>query len=522
MLFVAYLILMGSILAFAIYESNSGVAFQVTALLLGGIFFSFLVANRFINMPSYFVSFVTGFSTPLITTLVLVLVFLGMGMKLGWDVKSLKGEGWRIAASGIAMAFADVVFAAIAFGYLCSFIFGWPFIYGAVLGSLMGETSAAMVVPFMNHVADRAEETGGKKRHINMLAHVLKLESTVNSVVLVFFLVVFFNQISIGNLNPSLNAFFTSTWSSFMSVLRTHLLVLVLAGLGTPLAIYLSSMLIVFMLKRRMDDKTSRQLRVYSTFSMNNLVLSGGTASAEMDEKQFRNGMMIYGIVLGIALLVYETIQLENATSFAGMGKTLFALLALLYLGFFLGYLFPGGNNLVAGSVFSETGKKAFTGMMLFHEEFELLARIVFYFSVGMSLGFMLFSHSISSAGISPSVWTQIIILSVLMPVLFVVSRFVSGGIGLPIAFFGKNHQRARGDFGFVAASMPKGITVAAVAVLILESGVQFATQIYVLALLAVIISSICFTAIAPFASRAAGAEPEAGKESSVAPIKGN
>jgi len=513
---------MGSILAFAIYESNSGVAFQVTALLLGGVFFAFLVARNIIAMPGYFISFVTDFSTPLITTIVLVLVFLGMGLKLGWDAKSLSGEGWRIAAAGVAMAFADVIFGAILFGYLCKMIFGWPFVYGGLLGSLMGETSAAMVVPFMNHIVDRVQEGGGRKGHINTLSHVLKLESTVNSITLVLFLVLFFNQISLGNLNPSLQTFLYSTWNSFMQVLNTHLAVILMAGLGTPVAGCFSSRLIVFVAKRRFEDRATKRLRVYSTFSLNNLVFGGTGISPEFDEKQFRNGMMIYGIVLGIALLVYETIEVQNATSFAGMGKTLFSLLALLYLGFFMGYLFPGGNNVIIDSASEETGKRAFTGMMLFHEEFELLARIVFYFSVGMSLGFMLFKPPSSSSIIPSGAWLQMIILSIIMPGAFLLSRFVSGIIGLPIAFFSRySSEPFRGDFGFVAAAMPKGITVAAVAVLILQSSIPFATEMYILALLAVIISSICFTAISPFASRGLTENRPAGEESASA-VKGS
>ncbi|MEM3852490.1 MAG: hypothetical protein QXP70_05760 [Methanomassiliicoccales archaeon] len=513
LLFAAYLILMGSVLAFAIYESNSGVALQVTALLLGGVFFAFLVARNIIALPSYFVSFVNDFSTPLVTTLVLVLVFLGMGLKLGWDVKSLSGEGWRIAASGIVMGFADIIFAALFFGFLCKFIFGWSFDYGALLGSLMGETSAAMVVPFMNHITTRLQEGGSKSAHINRLAHVLKLESTVNSVALVLFLVIFFNEISIGNLNPTFSSFFATIWSSLLQVIRLHAIVLLIVGAGTPLIVYLSSRFIAFIVKRRLTDKEARKLRVYSVFSLNTLPLSSSGASSELSEKQFRTGMMIYGVILGIALLVYETIEVQNATSFAGMGKTLFSLLALLYLGFFLGYLFPGGNSSITDSASEETGRRAFTGMMLFHEEFELLARIVFYFSVGMSLGFMLFIAN-SSVRFSTSLWLQIVIISVIMPIAFIVSRYVSGLAGLPIAFFSRySNESIRGDFGMVLSAMPKGITVAAVSVLILQSNIQFAAEIYIIALLSVIISSVCFAALSPLAARSSGVTAKTDKE---------
>lgn len=497
LLFAAYLILMGSILAFAIYEFNSGVAFQVAALILVGLFFAFLVHFNFLQMPGYFEPFITGFSTPLITNLVLVLVFVGMGLKMGWESRSFRGEGLRIFAASAAMAFIDIIPGALIFGYLCEFIFGWPWIYGALLGTLMGETSAAVVVPYVDHQAKLAQEKGGSSRHLSKLTNVLKLESTLNSITLLLFLVLFYNEISVGNYNPTIGSFFSSSWTSLIQVFELHWPVLVVVIAGIPLLIYLFSRLMIFFTKRKLVDRASRKLKVTAIFSLNDVMLPKDDSAQEMSEKQFRIGMMLYGIVLGIALLIFETIQTQPATSFAGIGTSLFSLLALLYLGFFLGYLFPGSTTYTVDSATEQMGRKAFTGMMLFHEEFELLARIVFYFSVGVSLGFMILSPLPGSQSIPDGVWGGILFMTVIMGPVFLGLRYLSGLAGLPISFFSRYRKESfKGDFRLVAATMPKGITVAAVAVLILQSGIDFSAEIYILALISVVVSTIGFTLI--------------------------
>ena len=47
---------------------------------------------------------------------------------------------------------------------------------------------------------------------------------------------------------------------------------------------------------------------------------------------------------------------------------------------------------------------------------------------------------------------------------------------------------------GLVASTMPKGITVAAISVLILQSGMNFGSTIYVLSLVSIIVSTLGFT----------------------------
>ncbi len=510
LLYAAYLVLMGSILAFAIYEFNSGVAFQVAALLFVGIVFAVLVHFGVIATSGYFVSFVTDFATPLITNLVLVLVFVGMGLKLGWEARRFSGEGVRIFAASTAMAFVDIIPGAIAFGYICQFVFGWPWIYGALLGTLMGETSAAVVVPYMDHYSTISQEKGTSSAHVSKLANVIKLESTLNSITLLIFLVLFYNEIYAGNVNPNLSSFISSTGTSLTGVFALHWPVLLVVIAGIPVLIFIGSKLMIIATQRKLVDRETRKLKVTAVFSMNDMMLPVTTDTQGVSEKQFRIGMMLYGIVLGIALLIYETIQTEPATSFAGIGTQLFSLVALLYLGFFLGYLFPGNTTYTTDSAAHETGRRAFTGMLLFHEEFELLARIVFYFSVGVSLGFMILSPPSNSQAIAANEWTGIVILSVIMGPAFLLLRYLSGAVGLPITFYSRyRHESFRADFRLLAATMPKGITVAAVAVLILQSGINYAAEIYVLALISVVISTVGFTIISTMKERQPKAEIE-------------
>lgn len=503
LLLAAYMILMGSILAFAIYEFNSGVAFQVATLLLVGFLFAVLVHFHVITTSGYFVSFVIDFTTPLITHLVLVLVFVGMGLKLGWEARSFSGEGVRILAASTAMAFVDILPGALIFGYICEAVFGWPWIYGALLGTLMGETSAAVVIPYVDHMSTLSHEKGTSSMHTMRLSNVLKLESTLNSITLLLFMVLFYNEIYSGNVNPTTSSFLSTTWSSLVLVFVQHWPALMVVIFGIPVLIYVSSKLIVMVTERKLVDRATRKLKVTAVFSMNDMMLVDKDVSKEFGEKQFRIGMMLYGIILGIALLIYETIQTQPATSFAGIGTPLFSLVALLYLGFFLGYLFPGNRTRGLDSETQQTGKQAFTGMMLFHEEFELLSRIIFYFSVGVSLGFMVLSPPSGAQVITGHDWIGILIMAIIMGPAFILLRFLSGIVGLPITFYSRfRRETYRQDFKLLAATMPKGITVAAVAVLILQSGIAYSTDIYVLALLSVVISTIGFTVISTLKSR--------------------
>lgn len=506
LLFATYLILIGSILAFAIYEFVSGVAFQVLLLLLGGVGFAFLIARNFFALPSSFLSFLGSFSIPLITDFVLVLIYMGTGLKLGLDAKQLRGSGLRIAAGGIAMAVADIVGSAMIFAYVCGVLLHWPWALGAMFGALIGDTSAAIVVPYLSHLTNLSSERAGKSEHMTKLTSVIKIESTMNSVILLLFVTIFYNQVSAGNASPALPAFLGTTLGSLEQVLAANSAVLLFVLVGIPIIIFCSSKIIVFFVKRRLADKRGVGMEPYAVLylktqhptSTEDIAIHRSSDVTEFSEKQMRMGMMLYGIVLGIALLVFE--EVLKITAFAGFANVLFALIALIYLGFFVGFLFPGGGTKSFESDASAQGKRTFTGMLLFHDEMELLARIVFYFSVGVELGTMLFSPPAGLQTIPANDIRGAVELLLLMIPIFICLRFFSGMFGLPIAFYSRRgHESFGRDFKLVSATMPKGVTVAAISVLLLQAGVQSGGTIYVLALSTIIVSTFAFT----FASRA-------------------
>ncbi len=491
LLFSTYLILIGSVLAFAIYELNSGVAFQVITLIMVGFFFTFLIYHHIIHLPGSFISFLTDFSIPVITNLVLVLIYAGMGLKLGADAKALRGSGLRVALAGITMSVMDIVPPAVIMGYLCEPLLHWPWAFGALLGTLLGETSAAVVVPYLNHLMDLVKERGEDVEHMKKISSILKLESTVNSIVLLLFIAIFYNLIFLNNPSPTLGSFFSTTYQSLAGVLVYHSTVLLFVLAGIPALVFLGSKLIVMGVKRKIVDRRKNKLKAYAFFSLNDIVVS--KEQGDINEKQLRLGMILYGIVLGIALLVYESIL--YLTSFAGFTNILFTLIGLIYLGFFIGFLFPGGERTVIDKDTNDTGERTFTGMMLFHDEFELLIRIVFYFSIGIQLGIMFFSPPSGVQPIPSSEVAGVIILVIIMAPLFLLFRVMSGSVGIPIAFYSRySTEKSVGDMGLVASTMPKGITVAAISVLILQSGMNFGSTIYVLSLVSIIVSTLGFT----------------------------
>ncbi len=506
LLFATYLILIGSILTFAIYEFVAGVAFQVLLLVIGGVGFAFLMVYNFIAVPQTFVSFIQFFSIPLITDTVLVLIYLGTGLKLGRDAKQLRGSGLRVAAGGIMMAVVDIVSSAVVFAYVCQLLLGWPWALGALFGSIIGETSAAVVVPYLSHITNLSAERASKTEHLTKLTSVIKLESTMNSIVLLLMVAVFYNQIFIGNNSPTIPVFLQTTASALSSVIDYHLVVLVFALAGIPIIVYVSSRTIVFFVKRRLSGGNKSGIEPYAVLylrkpfptSTDDIEIRRSTDVTEFSEKQMRMGMIIYGIVLGIGLLVFE--EMLKLTSFAGFANALFALIALIYLGFFIGYLFPGGGRKSYESDSSLQGKRTFTGMMLFHDEIELLIRIVFYFSVGIELGLMLFSPPQGLPPIPPNEVNGAIALILLMVPIFIGLRYLSGAFGLPLAFYSrKNKESFRKDFKLVGATMPRGVTVAAISVLLLQTQTSSSGTIYVLALTSIVVSTFAFT----FASRA-------------------
>lgn len=110
---------------------------------------------------------------PLFGSIALIMIMFDGGRKIDFEA-TVSGSG-----KGLILAVLDVSFSMIFISLLMHYIFYWPFIYGAILGTTIGETTAVVIVP----VATRIKIP-------NALYNMAITEATFNSVVdiLLFYL----------------------------------------------------------------------------------------------------------------------------------------------------------------------------------------------------------------------------------------------------------------------------------------------------------------------------------------------
>ncbi|MGC8672614.1 MAG: cation:proton antiporter [Thermoplasmata archaeon] len=123
-------------------------------------------------IPDKYVSILRDF-VPLFGSIALIMIMFDGGRKIDLSA-SVSGSG-----TGLILAIFDIIFSMITVSLLMHYIFSWPFIYGAILGTIIGETTAVVIVP----VATRIKIP-------NDLYNMSISEATFNSVVdiLVFYL----------------------------------------------------------------------------------------------------------------------------------------------------------------------------------------------------------------------------------------------------------------------------------------------------------------------------------------------
>jgi len=85
-------------------------------------------------------------------------------------------KGFFRSTSGLSLGFLDTLLPTIFLSLLMKFVFGWPFVYGALLGAILGETSTVIVVPLIRKIKMPPEMYGS-----------LLLETTLNSVFAILF-----------------------------------------------------------------------------------------------------------------------------------------------------------------------------------------------------------------------------------------------------------------------------------------------------------------------------------------------
>ena len=83
---------------------------------------------------------------PLFGSIALVVIMFNGSKKLKLDNKFM--TNWK----GIALGILDTVLAAAALALLMHYVFNWPFVYGAIMGAILGETTSIVVMPLINRI----------------------------------------------------------------------------------------------------------------------------------------------------------------------------------------------------------------------------------------------------------------------------------------------------------------------------------------------------------------------------------
>ncbi|MGC8982070.1 MAG: cation:proton antiporter, partial [Minisyncoccia bacterium] len=89
-------------------------------------------------IPEKYVSILRDF-VPLFGSIALIMIMFDGGRKIDFST-IVSGSG-----IGLILALLDIIFSLIIVSLLMHYIFSWPFIYGAILGTIVGETTAVVI-----------------------------------------------------------------------------------------------------------------------------------------------------------------------------------------------------------------------------------------------------------------------------------------------------------------------------------------------------------------------------------------
>ncbi len=115
-------------------------------------------------LPSSYVAVLRSLA-PIFGDIALIIIMFNGGRQIRLE----KGFG---SSKGITLGILDTIVSAIALSLLMNVIFGWPFIYGALLGTILGETAVVVVIPIIKRIRLKQE-----------IYDLLVMETTTNSVV---------------------------------------------------------------------------------------------------------------------------------------------------------------------------------------------------------------------------------------------------------------------------------------------------------------------------------------------------
>ncbi len=152
----------------------SQIAFRITKIpeVLILISIGLLLGPVFHLLPSTYISALRGLS-PLFGSLAIIMIIFNGGRRIRLTAESMS------ESKGYLLALVDIVLVSAVTALFMFFVFGWPLLFGALLGAILGETSAIVIIPIISRL-----------RMPRKLYEIISIESTFNSVfsILAFYL----------------------------------------------------------------------------------------------------------------------------------------------------------------------------------------------------------------------------------------------------------------------------------------------------------------------------------------------
>ena len=96
------------------------------------------------------------------------------------------------SGDGVALGVLDVLIPTVAIAYLMNLLFGWPIVYGALLGAIFGSTSSAIIIPVLR----RFKVPGN-------IYNALVMETAMNSVIAITVFTVLLATVTGQSFSPS-------------------------------------------------------------------------------------------------------------------------------------------------------------------------------------------------------------------------------------------------------------------------------------------------------------------------------
>lgn len=488
MLTTGGVLLVGSLLINIVYNKDSGIAILVIGLIVAGMAFGSIfqpnAASANVVIPggqaNYFIYFLSAFASPFISQLMLIIIFTGAGLKIGARDRKAKAGRLRRNADGWLMGFLDIFLSAIIFMFIFS-AFHLPLLYGALFGAIAGETSATVVIPYVLKVSEKRVEEGKPERIYNQIAELLTIESAANSVMLLVIVDLLLFFIGTNGSTPTFQSGIGALSHAFDSYLLFH---------------FVNIMELIV---------TAGGFIIVTVMILNYFPRTLFTQKGENEEAEMSKGMLQYGLLLGFSIILYEVLELEGPYfALDSFSTAVVGLIALFLLNYAVGFFFLKRRNGLLQSSGPDGREYGLSGMTMFHEEFEQMVRIGFFFVVGMQFYGNLLSlydgGGFLNSGV-PSLSVPILgglpyrgliegaLFVVLFWAVFMILRKIIGFAGRTMLFTSRADRNDRGVVQIVEASLPRGATAVAVASLLLISGNRYSGIVYDLVMIAVFVS---------------------------------